>query len=102
MEVCPLSRQDNVVPTRLNLYPRRYSTAFAFSTFLYPQFHRLILRFAFPDGENYGLTVFRTTDDKWVRLSLSAGGVLVSMTEETSAPVPATLPFGSSLSAPLA
>jgi hypothetical protein len=102
VEVCPLSRQDNVVPTGLNLYPRHYSAAFAFSTFLYPKFHRLILRLAFPDGENYGLTVFRTTDDEWVRLSLSAGGVLVSMTEETSAPVPATLPFGSSLSASLA
>ena len=35
----------------LNPYPNHYSLAFAFSIVLYPQPHRLTLRFAFPEGE---------------------------------------------------
>jgi hypothetical protein len=36
---------------RLNPYPSHYKTAFASSTILYPQPHRLALRLAFPMGE---------------------------------------------------
>ena len=46
--------------SRFNPYPSHYRKAFASSTILYPQTHRLTLRFAFPCGrdhrEVYGLT----------------------------------------------
>ena len=50
MEVCPLSREVMLPYGRRNLCPPRYETAFAFSTILYPQFHRLALQLAFPKG----------------------------------------------------
>jgi len=46
---------------RRNPYPPHYKAAFAFSTILYPQSHRLTLRLAFPKGEDYGLTTFRSS-----------------------------------------
>jgi hypothetical protein len=61
VKVCPLSREVMLPYGRRNLYPSHYKTAFAFSTILYPQFHQLALRLAFPfgtEGENYGLTTF--------------------------------------------
>ena len=43
------------VAWRLNPYPPHYRPAFASSILLYPQPHRLALRFAFPCGETTGL-----------------------------------------------
>ena len=60
VEVCPLSRGVMLLYGRLNPYPTHYRLAFAFSTILYPQSHRLALRLAFPRGENYGLTTFHS------------------------------------------
>ncbi|WP_428481004.1 transposase [Pseudomonas chlororaphis] len=40
-------------------YPPDYRTAFAFSTFLYPHHQQHSLRSACPEGQRYGLTVFR-------------------------------------------
>jgi hypothetical protein len=58
VEVCTLSRRgDRFIP-----YPRHYSAAFAFSTILYPLWHRITLRFslsAVPAGRRIGLTTFR-------------------------------------------
>jgi hypothetical protein len=42
-----------------NPYPCHYSSAFAFSTFLYLHPHQRLLRFAFRLGEGYRLSVFR-------------------------------------------
>jgi hypothetical protein len=60
VEVCPLSRGVCCPYGRHNPYPPHYKAAFASSTILHPQSHRLALRLAFPQGENYGLTTFRT------------------------------------------
>ena len=60
-EVCPLSRGVMLPYGRRNPYPPHYKAAFAFSTILYPQSHRLTLRLAFPKGEDYGLTTFRSS-----------------------------------------
>jgi hypothetical protein len=60
MEVCPLSRGVMLPYGRRNPYPPHYKAAFAFSTILYPQSHWLASRLAFPKGENYGLTTFRS------------------------------------------
>jgi hypothetical protein len=46
MEVCPLSRE-----VCCYLYPFHYRIAFAFSILLYPLPLRLLLRVAFPEGE---------------------------------------------------
>lgn len=74
MEVCPLSREvmSPYGSTSIRLVTRRHSlsplscTRNSFGS----SYDSLS-----PDGESYGLTVFRVTDDEWVRLSLSAGGV---------------------------
>ena len=58
VEVCPLSRGMILLYKQHNPYPSHYKTAFAFSTILYPQSHRLALRLAFPKGKDYGLTTF--------------------------------------------
>jgi hypothetical protein len=50
VEVCPLSRGVMLPYGWRNPYPSHYGTAFAFSTILYPQPHRLALRLAFPEG----------------------------------------------------
>ena len=48
--------------SKFNPYPPHYREAFASSTILYPQAHRLTLRLAFPlSGETYGLTTFRAS-----------------------------------------
>ena len=60
VEVCPLSRGVMLPYERLSSYPIHYRLAFAFSTILYPQPHRLALQLAFPEGKNYGLTTFRS------------------------------------------
>jgi hypothetical protein len=60
VEVCPLSRGVMLPYGRLNPYPPDYREAFASSIIPYPPSHRLALRLAFPKGENYGLTTFRT------------------------------------------
>jgi len=60
VEVCPLSRGVMLPYGRRNPYPTHYRLTFASSTILYPQSHRLALRLAFPKGENYGLTTFRS------------------------------------------
>ncbi len=47
MEVCSLSR-GVMWPDGVNPYPSHCKTAFAFSIFLYPQSHKLVLRLAVP------------------------------------------------------
>lgn len=91
----------------LNLYSPHYKVTFAFSILLYPQpgalGARLTSRFAFPliAGEEYGLTTFRVSTKEWVRSRLFAGDAS-SAVDEFEASTPGHLPFGSSLSAPLA
>ena len=46
-------------PWRLNPYPADYRPAFACSLILYPPPRGLLLRVAFPCGEDDGLTTFR-------------------------------------------
>ena len=58
VEVCPLSRGVMLPYGWRNPYPSHYGTAFAFSTILYPQPHRLALRLAFPEG---GLWVYHVS-----------------------------------------
>ena len=57
----------------LNPYPAHYRPAFACSLLLYPQPHRLALRFAFPGGRTAGLPR-SVAVPAWVRSCLSAGG----------------------------
>lgn len=50
LEVCPLSRAANGnLLDYTNRYPLHYKTAFAFSSFLYPLSHRLVLRPPYPE-----------------------------------------------------
>jgi len=51
--------------------------------------------------EDYGFTTFRMSTDEWVRSRLFAGGAS-SAVDDFEASIPGHLPFGSSLSAPLA
>jgi hypothetical protein len=61
-----------------------------------------LLTRSFPLQETYGLTMFRTKDNSRFRFSLFAGSVECPC-EEISKPLdPATVPFGSSLTASLA
>src|SRR5690606_32623279 len=46
------------VALRLNPYPLHYRAAFAFSTILCPHPQRHSLRFACPEGQRYGFTMF--------------------------------------------
>jgi len=43
-------------------YPSDYSPTFAFSFLLYPHTHGQTLRFTVPNGEMFGLTMFRRFD----------------------------------------
>src|SRR5262249_36453174 len=76
---------------RLNPSPTHSSSAFAFSTILYPQPDRLALRRAFPFGRITGLPRSMKTAES-VRSRFSAGGA-TSATGEVRAPVPDPLPF---------
>lgn len=64
MEVSTLSRQGNLfIP-----YLCHYSSAFAFSTILYPLWYRITLRLslsAMLAGHHVGLTTFRTSNTSW-------------------------------------
>jgi hypothetical protein len=83
-----------------NPYPAHYRPAFAFSPIPYPQPRRLILRLAFPCGRATGLPRC-IAETAWVRPRLDAGGSS-SAPGEFGAPGPGHVPFGPSLSAPLA
>jgi len=64
MEVSTLSRQGN----RFIPYLHHYSTAFAFSTILYPLQYRMALRPSLSvklTGHHIGLTTFRTSNKSW-------------------------------------
>src|SRR5262249_13105557 len=88
------------VAVRLNPCPAHYSPAFASSLILYPQPHRLALRFAFPRGRATGLPRC-IVETAWGRSCLYAGGSS-SAPEEFGDSGPGHGPFGPSLSAPLA
>ncbi len=100
----PLSRgvMSRLPWLRLNSYSLHYRTTFAFSIIPYSQPRQFTLRFAFPVFRGgYELTTFRLHTIRWVRCCLSAGGT-TSVSGKKKVPEPAHLPFGSSLSAPLA
>src|SRR5215831_16402521 len=97
-EVSPLSR--GVMWRVRNPYPPHYKTAFAFSLLLYPQHYRLVLRRAFPHGGATGLPCSASVPE-WGRSALFAGSV-VATTGGCVAHRPCCIPFGPSLSAPLA
>jgi hypothetical protein len=98
-EVCPLAR--GVMSPSLNPYPARYRPAFAFSLIRYPQPHRLALRLAFPKGGLRAYHVALLKSCVGGRSRPYAGGSS-SAPGEFGAPGPGHLPFGPSLSAPLA
>jgi hypothetical protein len=64
VEVCTLSRRGNhFIP-----YLHHYSTAFAFSTFLYPLWYRMTLRSPLSTElarHHIGLTTFHTSNKSW-------------------------------------
>jgi hypothetical protein len=98
----PLAR-GMMLPQR-NPYPSHYKAAFAFSIFLYPQpgaLGRGLPHGSLSQKEDYGLTTFRMSTDERVRSRLFAGGT-TSAVDDFEAPTPDHLPFGPSLSAPLA
>src|SRR5271157_2188677 len=72
-EVCPLSGRVISPGGSKPLSARLYGPAFAFSLLLYPPPYRLLLRVAFPCGEDDGLTTFRRCAQVG-RSQLSAGG----------------------------
>ena len=84
----------------LNPYPPHYRAAFAFSPLLYPLPHRGHLALPLPRGTALGLprSVYIPVR---VRSHLFAGGAS-SASDETTAPDPDHLPFGSSVSTPFA
>ena len=64
VEVCTLSRRGNL----FILYPHHYSTAFAFSTILYPLWFQITLRFSLSTvlaRHHIGLTTFRINNKSW-------------------------------------
>jgi len=73
VEVCPLSRGVMLPYGRRNPYPPHYEAAFAFSTILYPQSHRLALRLAFPKRRTTGLPRSARVP-AWVGSLLFTGG----------------------------
>jgi len=75
VEVCPLSRGVMLPCGRRNPYPPHYKAAFAFSTILYPQSHRLTLRLAFSEERTTGLPRSARVP-AWVRSLLYAGGAM--------------------------
>jgi hypothetical protein len=81
-------------------YPAHSRSAFACSPILYPQPHRLTLRLASPCGRATGLPRCGA-ETAWVRSRLYAGGTS-SAPGKFGVPGPGHLPFGPSLSAPLA
>jgi hypothetical protein len=86
---------------RLNPYPPDYRTAFASSLILYPPSHRHPLAVGLPRGEDDGLTTFRggITDGVGSACSPVARQ---RRQGKGDTPAPGHVPFGSSLSAPLA
>src|SRR5258708_11730427 len=100
MEVCPLSR-GVILPLWLNSYPPHYRAAFAFSTFLYPQLHRLPLRVAFPFGRDMGLPCFALMSE-WDGSNPFRRELWCSRQERTHLLYQLHYRFGSSLTAPLA
>ena len=86
---------------RLNPYPSHYGAAFASSLLLYPPSHRRPPRGGpTPEGGRRAYHVPRTYH-RWFRLCLFAGGSAATAGEGES-PAPGHVPFGPSLSAPLA
>jgi hypothetical protein len=75
--------------------------AFAFSVLLYPHHQQFPLRGPCPDGRRYGLTMFRYEEHDGLG-SASPPVALLSVYPQCKKEYPATLPFGYSLSVPLA
>jgi len=89
---------------KLNPYLTHYRSAFASSSILYPQPYRLASRLAFPaqlHWEDYGLTMFRVNAMNGEGPACSPVTLHLRQKKEQLLCL-SHLPFGSSLSAPLA
>ncbi len=84
-----------------NPYPFHYRMAFAFSRLLYPTPHRLALRFAVPTGRMPGLPRFLYVPSDGLG-AVCSPVVVVSAIGKRGNTYTDHMPFGSSLSAPLA